>query len=825
LATAPHIDEHLEPISVSSDVLARLGEELITNHVQALAELIKNSYDADATQVRVDIETQWAGVAPDGQPRRGRLMISDNGLGMDEDAVRQGWLRVSASRKRAMKDAGQTTPRKRTPLGDKGLGRLGTQRIGDLVRIRTRPRPSGGALSDPASIEHDVHFAFSNFRTDLDVSGIEVPWRRYELPSQAELTGPWKPTSPTGTQLEIYGLSNTDDWSDTAALERDLSLLVNPYKGVEKFAVAVVVDGKRLALESVASAVRDAALARWEGTFDGQTLSFDGLVRLQWFNVRDVKERAQLAQLTAEDNGRGLRDFVLKQSGDREFGLTGGDGKPWLLKIQYETALAGLDQTDIPQRPVEGVEGKTEPVSPGEFLFELDVVTRQIGTARAAGFSAFDRGADYTKWLNERGGVHVYRDGFRINLGDDVMRLGEGFSNRRGHYGIRPANAIGYIEISAADNPGLEETTDREGFRDTPEVVVFRRLIKELRDKINDALDLLGRATLDYLRSQVAEENETTEELAEDLASAAEEAAAARVVLEAAVTHVKTVATAAPDDADKRNAALKAIGEAIAKADAALERTVAADRLAAVVQQDLEALNERVEEYAQLIGLGLVAETLSHELSHASARLAEQVADLQARRSDLEPWARGYLQEARAALDALSGQLRHLDPMLRYARTRSEEIDLGQFANDMAAFHRDRLARKRIKIEVSCRSPAAIKANRGRLMQVFDNVVINAEYWLEQAVAVGRLAEGVISVQVSGSSMLIQDNGPGVDPKLETRIFEPFVTAKSDRGRGLGLFICRQLLDLDEGRIVLGPHRNQAGRADSFEIYFEQPAR
>lgn len=50
-----NVRKHDEPISVSSDVLARLGEELITNHIQALAELVKNAYDADATLVKVDI--------------------------------------------------------------------------------------------------------------------------------------------------------------------------------------------------------------------------------------------------------------------------------------------------------------------------------------------------------------------------------------------------------------------------------------------------------------------------------------------------------------------------------------------------------------------------------------------------------------------------------------------------------------------------------------------------------------------------------------------------------------------------------------------------
>ena len=160
-----------EPISVSSDVLARLGEELITNHIQALAELIKNSYDADATAVNVTIDTTRLVQDEQGRTRKGIISVADNGFGMDEETVRSGWLRVSASRKRAMKAQGKQTPGRRTPLGDKGLGRLGAQRLGDRVRIRTRPEaPTDHGTVEDATVEHDVAFAFSEFSTDLDVS-------------------------------------------------------------------------------------------------------------------------------------------------------------------------------------------------------------------------------------------------------------------------------------------------------------------------------------------------------------------------------------------------------------------------------------------------------------------------------------------------------------------------------------------------------------------------------------------------------------------------------------------------------------------------------
>lgn len=72
---------------VHPSVVFQLGESLISDAVQALIELVKNSYDADATFARITIDTKGtlefpgASVAPIG----GRIVIEDDGHGMDED--------------------------------------------------------------------------------------------------------------------------------------------------------------------------------------------------------------------------------------------------------------------------------------------------------------------------------------------------------------------------------------------------------------------------------------------------------------------------------------------------------------------------------------------------------------------------------------------------------------------------------------------------------------------------------------------------------------------------------------------------------------------
>jgi len=834
MAALPEIEQHQEPISVSSDVLARLGEELITNHIQALAELIKNAYDADATVVKVKVDTQQPVAHADGSVGKGLISVTDNGFGMDAETVRRGWLRVSASPKRAMKERGEKTAKRRTPLGDKGLGRLGAQRLGDHVRIRTRPQTDPRDSSSAAVVEHDVAFAFSSFSSDLDVTDIKVPWRTIRLPDQAELVDRWPLSKPTGTIVEISNLANPADWADITELERALSLLVNPFKGVGRFSVSMEVDSTPLQLESIAEEVRGAALTRWEGTFDGDLMSIEGVVRPNWFSVRDSEERAQLDELIKTDEGAGLRKFVIDQARDSKFQVTAGKS-PWLVKLKREFRLSEVDDfselalEEVPGSDQEGsdnhheaTEPQRRPVSPGEFLFELDTVSRRIGAARAGGLSTLDRQAEYTKWLNARGGIHVYRDGFRINLGPDVMRLGEGFSSRGSYYGVRPQNVIGYIEISVEHNRGLEETTDREGFRETPEVTNFEWLLRRLRNEINDAMEVLGRSTSAYVRSQIAPAGESTEQLADDLSAAGTEAKQARVAVAAASQQVTKVLETSEPELNAQAEALKTAAAALAIADHALTQAQVAAELGTVVQRDVAQLAERVEEYARLIGLGLVAETMSHELNHVTARLRGQIQSLETRVGDLPPWARAYLEETRLALDALHGHLRHLDPMLRYARARRSAINLGSFVEEMAAYHQPRLAELNIELSLSIEQPAAVHANRGRLMQVFDNLIINSEYWLEQARAAGRISHPQIWVEVRDALMTVRDNGPGVNPALERTLFEPFVTDKGKEGRGLGLFICRQLLDMDGGQIELGEHRNRQERADTFEVSFDQ---
>ncbi len=95
--------------SIDARVILNLGRESIKDHTTALLELVKNSYDADATVVIIEIKMNQE--IP-------FIRISDNGSGMTEKIVDNSWLRIGYSDKRTKKHTGS----KRRKTGEKGIG-------------------------------------------------------------------------------------------------------------------------------------------------------------------------------------------------------------------------------------------------------------------------------------------------------------------------------------------------------------------------------------------------------------------------------------------------------------------------------------------------------------------------------------------------------------------------------------------------------------------------------------------------------------------------------------------------------------------------------
>ncbi|UJH71739.1 ATP-binding protein [Ornithinimicrobium sp. INDO-MA30-4] len=107
--------------TVDARLLRELGERLVGRPHIALAELIKNSYDADARHVELTFEGD-------------RIAIADDGHGMTENDFTERWMRIGTT----IKNDQKLSPALLRPLtGSKGVGRLAVQLLAERLDLHT----------------------------------------------------------------------------------------------------------------------------------------------------------------------------------------------------------------------------------------------------------------------------------------------------------------------------------------------------------------------------------------------------------------------------------------------------------------------------------------------------------------------------------------------------------------------------------------------------------------------------------------------------------------------------------------------------------------
>jgi PAS domain S-box-containing protein len=154
----------------------------------------------------------------------------------------------------------------------------------------------------------------------------------------------------------------------------------------------------------------------------------------------------------------------------------------------------------------------------------------------------------------------------------------------------------------------------------------------------------------------------------------------------------------------------------------------------------------------------------------------------------------------------------------RKAPPRRILFDLNQAINEVIALARTEVANHRVSIETRFAAKECfVQGDRVQLQQVVMNLILNA---IEAMSAVQNGArELVIGIELNPSDgvlVTVSDSGPGVRPEDRERVFEPFYTTKSNGG-GMGLSICRSIIDAHEGRLWVNANWS-AGTAFQFTI-------
>lgn len=833
--------ENTTRFDISASIVRQLGEDLITDEVTALIELVKNAYDADASYVSVEVNT--TDNPPDEklyfssknkfEIRPGYISIDDDGIGMGRDEIEKGWLTISLSSKRKMKRKGDVTPKKqRTPLGDKGLGRLSTQRLGQRLEMLTSREKLAEEIRDKSDIGNEYHVAFdwADFTEDRTLTTVPV---HFSTRSPAR----------KGTRLIITDLVNLDVWTGKGQgrLVSGLAQLIFPFGDVRPFNVFLKINGERTQLDTLAEGTRDVAQARFSFRFDGNNIEVLGKVRLLKLRANSTESKLHYEQFLEPDQGEDFFAYLISPSNKIRMSnieFIGNDG--WFISFHHSVDIKSLSPATI----------GSEIANPGKFYGELDdFALREIDLDPIG--NVFNRMADYSDFIKSQAGVRVFRDGFGIRPfgfgGDDWIGLRKDQTSGRSFYGLRPQNTIGYVALTARENAVLKETTSREGFVDSPYSRNFFSIMDKIVHFINVDLYHKMRRSFNEYRKEKSEidagifQPNTSFEKMRSIANAASALDNQVELLEpelASITNQITIVVERSKNEplfstdeerrltpllDELNTTLSQVKEILGQFKSLLPQATNLASVADSLQPRIEILETQLAEFSELAGLGLTAEALSHEIHTVAQRLAERtnsITQFLKKNKIVNAEIVSYTEYVHSAISTLRKQLSHLAPSLRYVREKRETIDLFEFFSEQIDFYQPRLQRSSIKMKVNGVSQSfTVYMNKGKLTQIVDNLILNSEYWLKQAIDRNEVQDPTMSIALNSPYVTIEDNGIGIDPSIELSLFQPFVTTKPrNEGRGLGLFIVSELLDSSGGSISLRSERNTLGRRFIFQI-------
>ena len=637
------------------------------------------------------------------------ITVTDDGEGMTLDVLGSVWLEPGDDHRQRQRLSDRRTDRhRRLPLGEKGLGRFAVHKLGNRITLVTRARDS-----DECVVRIDWNELIA--QPYLDEAPVMIRVHRPRV-----FTG-----EKTGTRIRVRQL-RTSDWSrgEVRRLHNQITSICSPFEEPSGFRATLQVPGREHWIEDLPDVSEILDRAIWKFSFRIENDRFD------WtYEFRQVP-------------GFRLDGRTVEKSGDNlKLPSRSGDDRMEKKVVADETVLEGIG-----------------PVTGEFYVYDRDRKVRQ----RMPNIQLLE------SYLDETGGVRVYRDGIRVynygELGDDWL----GLDLRRVNAPTRRISRniiLGAIHLSLKESTSLIEKTNREGFVENESCLQLRRIV----------LGALG---------ALEAERQLDKERIRRLNEKADDSTTAR------------------------------IEKPIQELRRELERQGVQGKIESYVtriENDYRSMQETLLT-AGMSGLNLAI--VFHEVERGVRALHQTISE----GADMK-------SAARQARD----HVRLLDGFAALLRRDSKQHHSGRKL--VAAAHRSNLLRFRhhhVRLvcplleedEPGFHSRFAFSLVLGALI----NLVDNAFYWLrvrwpdisgESDHFERKLYIGLSRDFEAGPAVVVADNGSGFQGDAPENLVRPFFTRKPD-GMGLGLYYANLAMELNGGRLAF-PQPGEVELPDEFD--------
>ena len=646
------------------------------------------------------------------------LEIEDDGNGMTKETIESAWCTVATPYKElnpVVKNGKQV----RRVSGEKGLGRLSAARLGHRLYMLTKT---------PDAPCWEIRVNWSDISEGNDLSKSFAICRRY----------PGTPPFPSGTRLRIYDLAEQWDQSRISDLEENLGRLISPFSALGDFNIFL-------------SPFDDAQT-------EGVEIESPNFLSKPKYRIRGSADR--------NGNVKGIYQFLP---------LAEDVPKSKSLRLLWKRIYEGINRDHT------RFQYSSKKAHCGPFSFEVrawDIAPED--TQEIAERFDFQK-SQVRKAIRVHKGISVYRDGVLVLPKSDNARDWLGLDLRRiSKVGTRLSTnqIVGYVSITAKDNPMIKDTSDRERLASCIEVAEFEEILKVIvalleNERDEDRVKPDREKSMDDLFQEVS-----AEELVEKVVDLSNEGA----------------------EASEAVPLLRAFNSSLDSARKTIQK--------------------RFVYYSRLATVGTIAHMLVHEIrgrTTAFGSFLELVKDR------FSPYRDKYVEEEFSCADnAVSALERLADTFAPLAsrsfRRRRRHSVLEDQIRDCLMLNRGEIQKKKVQCRVPD-SKTTVAVDPGELDAIILNLVTNAVYWMGEVPRKDRKLEFRLTPVSNGERIhvTVHDTGPGINKKDIEKVFWPGVTRKPG-GIGMGLTVAAELVAAYGGRMLTEYPGTKGGASFAFDL-------
>lgn len=814
-------------LTASARLIMQLGDQLIEDELVALLELIKNAYDADANNVDVLIDTNT--VTPYG---KGRIEIKDDGNGMIPSIVRNSFLRLSTSFKEEEKSS---IYYHRRVLGKKGIGRLSFQRLGNYISVETVPNieryEKTGLLK-----KEDKEFINEYSKIYIDIDWSEFPIDMDFSDIMATVKFEKDVVATYGMKIVIQGIKNLNFWDmdkkKEEKLKNELLNMMDPFqknlkeKRKDGFSVLLKINDIPYSVKPIEEDLLD-ELYDSKVTFKFKNWKFHIEVERQLKYVMQRREsmiknmkKAGFEVLHEEKYEKEIKKYDIDFFNLKEVVVNYPKINFTVEKINF-LSKEELEELEKKREDKEISEEKyrekilAQYAYPGDFegkiyardlmnTEEIDIILQKEGLVKAK----LNTLRDINKVWSSMQGVYVYRNGFRVLPYGRKDWIGFTEKSQKSDANIyREHTVVGYLKIDGFTSENLEEQTNRQGFIQDEYGKNFFMLLQEFLLNIifeSDVLFREGFTSIKKFENKVVTENG---KITFEKVSGYEEKKNDKMQdVKAGIEDLKTAVTNKSISVSASQKVIENLQQQLSEYEKVEQKVI--DEKSQEIYLKSKQIDE-IKDIVPLLGLGIIAESLTHEMKRIEQNVEEYARNTIKFKNDVDRIVKNQ-RNIITQTNFLKIQLAHMESTYRRNLEKQEEILLRDFLLEMYMNGDSPMFRKAYRDDVDVLVEGdniLLKANKGILTTIFDNIFLNSLYWVQYSEQ-----KKYIKFIVKQSGIIeCFDSGCGVHPEIEDKLFEPFRFMK-ENGRGLGLFIVKELTENMNGRVWLSDERREGRR-------------